>query len=207
VAELSGRAGSCCDAAVQATCCEPAAKDACCAPGDDACGCGAGAAPVGGGVPGAVSQPEISTADPRTDEIRGLLERHLSHAQSHVPARDRHALDADALVDAGVEFYALRVEGELLAVGALKRLDDAHAEVKSMHTVERARRRGLGQAMLDHLLAVARDRGFRRVSLETGSMAAFAPARALYARTGFSVCGPFGDYVESENKTFMTLAL
>lgn len=76
-----------------------------------------------------------------------------------------------------------------------------------MHTAEQARRQGFGRAMLDHLLAVARDRGFRRVSLETGSMPAFAPARSLYASAGFSLCGPFGDYPESENKTFMTLAL
>ena len=116
-------------------------------------------------------------------------------------------LDAEGLVDADVEFYALRVDGQLLAVGALKRLDDGHAEVKSMHTAEAARRRGLGRAMLDHLLAVARGRGFRRVSLETGSMAAFAPARSLYASAGFSLCAPFGQYAESENKTFMTLPL
>jgi putative acetyltransferase len=136
-----------------------------------------------------------------------LLERHLGFAQSCVPPKDRHALDAEGLADADVEFYALRLDGELLAVGALKKLDDGHAEVKSMHTAEPARRQGFGRAMLDHLLAVARDRGFRQVSLETGSMPAFAPARSLYASAGFSVSGPFGDYPESENKTFMTLAL
>jgi len=139
--------------------------------------------------------------------VRRLLERHLSFAQSHVPPKDRHALDAQALAAADVEFYALRFDGELLVVGALKKLDDDHAEVKSMHTAESARRQGFGRAMLDHLLAVARDRGFRRVSLETGSMPAFAPARSLYASAGFSVCGPFGDYRDSENKTFMTLAM
>lgn len=139
--------------------------------------------------------------------MRRLLERHLSFAVSHVPAKDRHALDADALADPTVEFYALRVDGELLAVGALKKLDDGHAEVKSMHTAAQARRLGLGRTMLDHLLAVARDRGFHRVSLETGSMPAFAPARSLYASAGFSVCGAFGDYAESANKTFMTLRL
>jgi putative acetyltransferase len=154
-----------------------------------------------------VPQPEISIADPRTDDVRSLLERHLAFAYSEVPAKDRHALDADALTDPDVEFYALRVDGELLGVGALRRLDDGHAEVKSMHTVEEARRQGLGRAMLDHLLAVARDGGFRRVSLETGSMPAFAPALSLYASAGFSLCGPFGDYAESANKTFMTLSL
>ncbi|MGH2850556.1 MAG: GNAT family N-acetyltransferase [Solirubrobacteraceae bacterium] len=150
---------------------------------------------------------EITIADPRTADVRRLLERHLSFAQAHVPPRDRHALDADALAGANIQFYALRVDGELLAVGALNELDDSHAEIKSMHAAETARRQGLGRAMLDHLLDVARDRGFRRVSLETGAMPAFAPARSLYTSAGFLACGPFGDYSQSENKTFMTLAL
>jgi putative acetyltransferase len=85
--------------------------------------------------------------------------------------------------------------------------DENHAEVKSMHTAEAARGRGIGRAMIDHLLSVARDRGFRRVSLETGSMTAFAPARSLYASVGFRPCGPFGEYVPSRNSTFMTLLL
>lgn len=151
--------------------------------------------------------PEISITDPRAADVRRLLERHLDFAQSHVPPKDRHALNADALAAADIDFYALRLDGELLAVGALRRLDNGHAEIKSMHTAEAARRRGFGRAMLDHLLAVARERGFRRVSLETGSMPAFAPARSLYASAGFSVCGPFGGYSDSENKTFMTLAM
>jgi putative acetyltransferase len=154
-----------------------------------------------------VLQAEISITDPRAEDVRRLLERHLTFAYSQVPPRDRHALDADGLADSDVEFYALRGDGELLAVGALRKLDDVHAEVKSMHTAEAARRQGLGRAMLDHLLAVARDGGFRRVSLETGSMPAFAPARSLYASAGFSVCDAFGDYAESANSTFMTMTL
>ena len=139
--------------------------------------------------------------------MRRLLERHLDFAQSHVPPKDRHALDAEGLADADIAFYALRLDGDLLAVGALKKLDGDHAEIKSMHTAEAARRQGLGRTMLEHLLALARDRDFLRVSLETGSMPAFAPARSLYASAGFTVCGAFGDYADSENKTFMTLAL
>lgn len=154
-----------------------------------------------------MSQTEISIADPRAEDVRELLERHLSFAQSHVPPKDRHALDAEGLVAADVWFYALRIDGGLFAVGALRQLDDRHAEIKSMHTAEAARGQGLGRAMLDHLVAVARARRFRRVSLETGSMAAFAPARSLYASAGFLICGPFGDYAASDNKTFMTLVL
>ncbi|MEP6598738.1 MAG: GNAT family N-acetyltransferase [Actinomycetota bacterium] len=103
--------------------------------------------------------------------------------------------------------FSLRRNGELLGVGALKRIDACHAELKSMHTAQAARGRGIGRAMLDHLVGVARDRGFRRVSLETGSMPAFAPARSLYASAGFRPCGPFGDYAPSPNSKFMTLSL
>jgi putative acetyltransferase len=154
-----------------------------------------------------VSQAEISIADPQAEDVRFMLQRHLAFAYSEVPVQDRHALDANALAEPNVEFYALRVDGELLAVGALRKLDDGHAEVKSMHTAAEARRQGLGRAMLYHLLGVARDGGFRQVSLETGSMPAFAPARSLYESAGFSVCGAFGDYAESANTTFMTLTL
>jgi len=150
---------------------------------------------------------EISIADPRAGDVRRLLERHLAFAHSQVPAQDRHALGADALADPDVEFYALRVGGELLAVGALRKLDDEHAEVKSMHTAEHARRQGIGRAMIEHLIAVARERGYRRLSLETGAMEEFAPARSLYAAVGFTPCEPFGDYSPSRNSIFMTLAL
>ena len=104
-------------------------------------------------------------------------------------------------------FFSYRRGGELLAVGALKELDASHAEVKSMHTVEAARGRGIGRAMVDHLVGVARERGFRRVSLETGSMAAFTPARSLYASAGFRACEAFGDYSPSRNSIFMTRSL
>jgi putative acetyltransferase len=95
----------------------------------------------------------------------------------------------------------------LLAVGALKRLDPDHAEVKSMHTVAAARGQGIGRRMAEHLIAVAREAGYRRLSLETGSMAEFAPARALYASVGFERCDPFGEYRASPNSTYMTLYL
>jgi broad specificity phosphatase PhoE len=125
----------------------------------------------------------------------------------HSPPEDVHALDVDGLVGEHIEFFSFRRDGELLGVGALKRLDEDHAEVKSMHTAERARRSGVAKAMIDHLIGVARRRGFGRVSLETGSMEAFAPARALYASVGFEACGPFADYVDSPNSSFMTMAL
>jgi putative acetyltransferase len=150
---------------------------------------------------------EIRVDDPRRADVRRLLERHLAFANEHSPPEDVHALDVDALVDPAVTFFSFRDDGELLGVGALKQLDQDHAELKSMHTAQAARGRGVARALLDRLISVARERGVRRLSLETGAMEAFAPARSLYASAGFTPCGPFGDYNPSRNSTFMTLSL
>jgi len=149
----------------------------------------------------------ISIDDPRATDVRSLLERHLAFASLHSPPEDVHALDVDGLLDPAVTFFSFRSDGELLGVAALKRLNEHHAELKSMHVEEASRGRGLGRALLDHLIGVARDRGFRRISLETGSTPAFEPARSLYASAGFRPCGPFGDYIPSRNSTFMTRSL
>jgi putative acetyltransferase len=149
----------------------------------------------------------ISIDDPRAADVRRLLELHLAFARGQTPPEDAHALDAEDLADPTVTFFSLRRDGVLLSFGALKQLDHAHGEVKSMHTVEAARGNGLGRRMIEHLIAVARQRGYRRLSLETGSMAAFAPARALYTSVGFEPCEPFGPYRTSPNSTYMTLRL
>jgi putative acetyltransferase len=149
----------------------------------------------------------ISVDDPRADDVRALLAVHLTFARSQTPPEDAHAMDVDGLLDPAVTFFSYRAGGTLLAVGALKQLDTRHAEIKSMHTAQAARGRGLGRVMLEHLIAVARERGYLRLSLETGSMASFTPARSLYASAGFEVCEPFADYRESPNSTYMTLAL
>jgi putative acetyltransferase len=154
-----------------------------------------------------VSEGKISIDDPRAEDVRELLERHLAFAHAHTRPEDVHALDVEALLDPAVTFFSLRRDGELLAVAALKQLDERDAELKSMHTAGNARGRGIGRAMVDHLIGVARERGLRRVSLETGAGAAFAPARSLYVHAGFVRCGPFGDYDRSRNSTFMTLSL
>jgi putative acetyltransferase len=150
---------------------------------------------------------EITPDDPRADDVRELLQRHLAFAHANTPPEDVHALDVDGLLDPAVTLFSFRRDGELLGVGALKQLDRHHAELKSMHTAQAARGRGVGRTMLGHLIGVARERGCRRVSLETGSMDAFAPARSLYASAGFRPCGPFGDYSASQSSTFMTLSL
>jgi putative acetyltransferase len=149
----------------------------------------------------------IAADSPVAADVRALLARHLEFTNATSPPEDMHALDADRLLDPAVMFFSFRRDGEVLGVGALKRIDGQHAELKSMHTVAAARGRGIGRAMVEHLIGVARERGYRRVSLETGSMPEFAPARALYASAGFSPCGPFGDYVPSRNSTFMTMVL
>ena len=150
---------------------------------------------------------DISIDDPAAPDVRRLLATHLAFARGQTPPEDAHALDVDGLLDASVTFFSLRRDGVLLAVGALKRLGPDHAEVKSMHTVAAARREGIGRRMAEHLIAVARGAGYRRLSLETGSMAAFAPARALYASVGFAECEPFGSYRASPNSTYMTMGL
>jgi putative acetyltransferase len=154
-----------------------------------------------------VSRGQIAIDDPRAGDVRALLAVHLTFARGQTPPEDAHAIDVDGLLDPAVTFFSYRAGGALLAIGALKELDPRQAEIKSMHTAQAARGRGIGGKMLEHLIAVARERGYLRVSLETGSMASFAPARSLYARAGFELCAPFGDYPDSPNSTYMTLGL
>lgn len=149
----------------------------------------------------------IAVDDPRAADVVALLGRHLELMNALSPPEEVHALDVEALVDPAITFVGYRVDGELLAVGALKDLGDGHGELKSMHTSAAARGRGIGSAIVLHLVDLARQRGLTRVSLETGTPEEFAPARGLYARHGFTECGPFGDYVLSPWSTFMTMSL
>jgi len=142
--------------------------------------------------------------DPR---IIVLLEQHLLRARAQTAPCSAHALDRAALQGPDISFYAAWQDLEPLGVGALKRLTDAHGEIKSMYTAEHVRRRGVASALLRHLLAEARAGGMARVSLETGSWDYFAPARALYRRHGFIDCSPFADYRPDPNSVFMTLEL
>jgi len=154
-----------------------------------------------------VENDVIAVDDPLAADVRELVARHLDLARSLSPPENVFALDASGLADPAVTFYSCRRDGELLAIGALKHLGDQHGELKSMHTASAARRQGLGRAMLGHLIGVARERGYQLLSLETGSMDGFAPARALYASAGFTVCGAFAGYRPSPHSTFMSLPL
>ncbi len=132
---------------------------------------------------------------------------HLDFARSETPLCHVFALSAEALVTDDIALYSCRDDGELLAIGALRVLGDDHFEIKSMHTKESARGRGIGRLMLQHLIEVARRRGAARVSLETGTSSGFAPARSLYEKLGFTLCGPFGDYSPTPDNVCMTLVL
>jgi putative acetyltransferase len=154
-----------------------------------------------------IASAQIAADDPRKPDVRGLLDRHLEFALAQTPPEHSFALDVPGLLDPAVTLFSFRAGGSLLGIGAIKHLDSQHAEIKSMHIAEAARGRGIGTSMLAHLLGVAHARGFRRVSLETGTTAAFAPARALYQGAGFVVCGPFAGYQATEDNLFMTLEL
>ena len=145
--------------------------------------------------------------DPRQDDVRNLLQAHLDFARRESPTEDVHALDLTGLLHPSITFVSACRSGALLGVGALRELDPAHGELKSMHTAREARGQGVGQAVLEHLLGVARSRGYGRVSLETGTTAGFAAARAMYARAGFEPCAPFGEYGVSPFGVCMTKAL
>jgi putative acetyltransferase len=142
--------------------------------------------------------------DPR---VVALLHAHITRARAETARGSSHALDLSGLRAPDVTFWSAWEGGAVVGVGALKRLSVEHGEIKSMHTAEAARGRGIGSALLRQIMATARASGMSRLSLETGSWSYFAPARALYARHGFVDCPPFGEYREDPNSVFMTLAL
>lgn len=149
----------------------------------------------------------IAVEDPLAADVGAVLDRHLAFAHEHTPPTHVHALPGERLQDPAVTLFGARQAGVLLGVGAIRRLDAEHAELKSMHTVEEARGQGVGREMLRHLLQVAAASGCKQVSLETGAMAEFEPARTLYRSAGFQQCEPFGEYTVNPFSVCMTLAL
>ncbi|HEY2862056.1 MAG TPA: GNAT family N-acetyltransferase [Casimicrobiaceae bacterium] len=148
----------------------------------------------------------------KVDDLSGagvheLLREHLRSMALHSPAESMHALDIEALRKPGITFWTAWEDGELLGCAALKELDRQHAEIKSMRTSSSHIRKGVAKGLLAHILDEAKRRRYTRVSLETGSREPFEPARRLYARFGFSYCGPFADYVADPYSVFMTKGL
>ena len=150
---------------------------------------------------------DIAPDDPSARDIERLLTLHLEFANEVTPSGHVHALDQHSLRAGDVTLFSARQADELLGIGALKELDPMRGELKSMHTTESARRRGVGVAIVTHLLSIAQECGYRRVSLETGTMEAFRPARLLYERVGFRRCEPFGDYTDDPRSVCMTIEI
>jgi putative acetyltransferase len=157
--------------------------------------------------PGSLAAMEVRLDDLAGPEIRALLQEHLRNMHELSPPESVHAMDIAKLREPDVTFWTVWSGGVLLGCGALRELTPQHGEVKSMRTALAHRRSGAARAVLAHIIEEARRRSYRRLSLETGSMQAFAPAHRLYASFGFSFCAAFGDYREDPNSVFMTKEL
>jgi putative acetyltransferase len=138
------------------------------------------------------------------EQVLVMLRFHFDTNMAVTPAGSVHVFDVSRLTQPDVSFWSAWNGEILMGTGALKLLDATHGEIKSMHTLQSARRSGVGAAMLKHIMQEAKSKGLTRLSLETGSFDFFAPARSLYARHGFMECAPFGDYKPDPNSTFMT---
>ncbi|MCF2514516.1 GNAT family N-acetyltransferase [Sphingomonas sp. G124] len=138
------------------------------------------------------------------DDVRILLAQHFAEMQAGSPPEACHVLPVDGLKDQSIRFFTLRERGALLGCGALKRLGGAEGEIKSMRTADAALGRGVGKALLGHLIATAKLEGMARIRLETGSTDQFAAANQLYEKEGFERTGPFGDYTDTPFTRFFS---
>ncbi|MGB3615008.1 MAG: GNAT family N-acetyltransferase [Elainellaceae cyanobacterium] len=150
---------------------------------------------------------DIRVDDLQGPDIANFVQEHLQDAAQHSPPESVHALDIESLRSPDITVWSMWEDGDLMGCGALRELSPSHGEIKSMRTAPAHRRKGVAAQMLRHLLQEANRRGYERLSLETGSMAAFAPARSLYVRFGFQFCEPFADYVQDPYSLFMTRKL
>ena len=150
---------------------------------------------------------KIVVDDLSSPEVQVLLRLHLERMHEHSPPGSVHALALDGLRHPSVTCWTAWDDDALMGCGALKELDPAHGEIKSMRTADRFLRRGVAAAILDVIVETARARGHVRLSLETGSAPAFEPAIALYRRRGFVECGPFDTYTDTVFSRYFTLDL
>jgi len=147
----------------------------------------------------------IARVQAATPDLEVFLSDHLRDMQATAPPESRHALDISRLLSPRVRLFAATMDGALVGTGALAELEPGHEELKSMRTSPRMRGQGVGSVMLAALLCDARDRGIRRVSLETGASDFFWAAHRLYTKAGFDECEPFGSYVEDPHSIFLTV--
>ncbi len=150
---------------------------------------------------------EIKLDDLTGSEVAALIGEHLQSMTLHSPPESIHALNLEGLKKPEITFWSAWEQDELVGCGALKELDGQHGEIKSMRTSSSHLRKGVAKRILEHIIEEAKRRGYQRISLETGSMDAFEPARRLYASFGFKYCKPFSDYMEDPNSIFMTKEL
>ena len=146
---------------------------------------------------------EIRIDDLAGPEIAAFLDDHIRDMRATSPPESKHALDLDGLRKPEITFWTVWENQQLIGCGAIKELDPRHGEIKSMRTSASHRGKGVATFVLQHILQVAKERGYQRVSLETGSMAFFEPARRLYRSHGFQDCEPFAGYKEDPNCVFM----
>lgn len=137
-------------------------------------------------------------------QVKALIAEHLQGMAADSPPESIHALNLDGLKKPEITFWCAWEADELLGCGAIKELDPEHAELKSMRTASAHLRKGVARKILAHIMEVATERGYKRISLETGSMDSFIPARKLYEDFGFEYCEPFADYILDPNSAFMT---
>ena len=149
-------------------------------------------------------EPVITNEESLTDELAQILQAHWLFCTSSTPIEHVYALDASKLFSPDITVFGARIDGELVGVGAIRKLDAHHAELKSMHTLAEFRGSGVGKAMVAHIEQFAKEQGVKRISLETGATEPFKPARQLYESLGYQDCEAFGDYVLSEDNTCMT---
>ncbi len=150
---------------------------------------------------------EIREDDPRKKQATSLLAEHLEEMKKHSRPDSIHSLDVNALCAPEITFYTAWEANQLVGCGALLELDHQHGEIKSMRTAKDHRRKGVARRILEHILLVAKTRAYTRLSLETGSMKEFKPARDLYASYGFTNCDPFANYALDSYSVWMTRAL
>ena len=146
----------------------------------------------------------ITTEKSLTDELAQILQAHWLFCTSSTPIEHVYALDASKLFLPDITVFGARIDGEIVGVGAIRKLDPHHAELKSMHTLAKSRGLGVGKEMVALIEDFARSSGIERMSLETGTNEAFKPARELYKSLGYNSCDAFGDYVLSEDNMCMT---
>ncbi|MCY8484153.1 GNAT family N-acetyltransferase [Bacillus atrophaeus] len=150
---------------------------------------------------------DIKIDDLTGSKVAELVREHLHSMSLISPPESIHALNLDELKRPEMTFWSAWEEDELVGCGALNELDGLHGEIKSMRTSSSHLRKGVAKRLLQYIIEEAKQRGYRRLSLETGSMASFEPARSLYASFGFQYCEPFSDYTDDPNSVFMTKEL